>query len=202
MNRIARALFFVSKVLGVLVIGSFVFHSVATNIFANEGRIDLKNGAVACQGVSLWEGDRYRLVGRCQGLVYPYAERLDNYMLWVRPVSSSNPIRLREVEKGLFDAQTDQQFIGVIITAEEENNPRQPSTAVIVSGDIQPYDFRTAPAINAVQPDSVPDTVVVSPTPRPTKVQGITFGSNAVFNIVLIVILTIVVLWILFFMRR
>lgn len=194
---------FHSQLLHVFVCSLFVFFALfsAPAVFANEGRIDVTRGSVSCEGVSIWEGDRYRLVGRCQGLVYPYAERLDTYLLWVRPESSATPMRLREVERGIFDAQTNERFTGIMITAEEENNPRQPGSAVIVSGDIQPYDFRVTTNEGTSQPHPTPG-VTVTPTPKSATIKGFTFGTNAVVNIILVIVLVVVVLWILFFMRR
>lgn len=173
-------------------------------VLANEGRIDMASGNVSCEGVSVWESDRYHLVGRCQGLVYPYAERLDRYMLWVRPENGGNPARLEEVERGLFDAQTEVRFGSVFITAEEDNNPRQPGSTSVVSGDLSRFDFAAAPQqVVSGQPTPTPKPAIsVSPTPATTQVRGISFGQNAVINLVLIGVLVVVVLWILFFLRR
>lgn len=190
------------RLLTALILAVLFFASAsASPAHANEGRVSVRNGTVVCEGVSIWESDRYRVTGRCQGLVYPFAERLDRYMLWVVPDTGGSPVRIAEVEKGLFTGQTDQRFRSLRITAEEDNAPRAPSTTTVVEGDIARFDF----AVGTATKPSVSAPQASAPTPTPTLAAApkkITFGQNAVTNLVLIGVLAFVILWILFFMRR
>src|SRR3989344_8474407 len=87
----------------------------AGTVSAHEGRLVLKNSTVACEGVSIWR-EKYRIFGRCSGLVYPYQERINQYVLWIIPDGDDTPRRIDNVEGGFFDGQTDRSFSRVFIT--------------------------------------------------------------------------------------
>lgn len=179
-----------------LVLGFLAF---SAPVFANEGNITMQNGSVSCEAMSIWDSDRYRIVGKCQGLVYPFRDQLDRYFLWAIP-ETGNPIRIDEVEKGLFDAQTDQRFRDVVITAEEDSSPREPGGNVIVSGSLQPYVFSNSQS-NAVNPS--PGAVLTpTPTSKPLTLPTVNTGSFSKMSIVLVGILAAVLLWLVFFFRR
>ena len=178
-----------------------VFLTLASPVFANEGRIAVQNGSVSCEGMSIWESDRYQVVGKCQGLIYPFKEQLDRYFLWAIP-ESGDPIRLAEVEKGLFKGQTDQRFRDIAITAEEDRTPRQPGTYVIVSGSLQSYTFSTVQSNALNQPSGAAAVTTPTPTIKPIVLPTATTGSFSKTNIVLVGILAAVLLWLVFFFRR
>lgn len=169
-------------------------------VFANEGRIDMSGDGIACEGVSVWDGDWYRIFGRCQGLPYPYAEQYELYSLWVDPEGDGDPIRIGEVDRGMFDARTDERFTSVFVTAEQDFSPRVPSDIEVVSGDVAGFDFRVPDRPVPVQ-EPVEPGVTVTPMPDPDG--GFLGGRNAPpLNIILLGFLAAVVLGIILFIRR
>ena len=153
--------------LAVLLVG----WGLAQPVEAREGRIVLKNITVACEGISIWR-DSYRIFGRCSGLVYPYQERIDQYILWIVPDGEEAPRRVDNVEVGFFDGRTDRSFSRVFITAEEDSSPRSPSDLVIASAEVQPFDFSP---VAQLQPTPTPLAILI-PTATPTSVAAV--GAN------------------------
>lgn len=180
---------------------------LAQPVFANEGRITGKNGTVTCEGVSVWDNVSYKIFGRCQGLTYPFAERLDRYSIWVVPDNGSTPKRVGEVNKGLFDVRSDERFSHVLISAEEGSNPRVPSSTVVVDAAVQAYDFSEGviqPVITPVVEDSLDQNITPTPV-QETKSTGRNFltGPNAPpLNVILLGMLAAIVLAIILFLRR
>lgn len=201
---------------GIIVAFIMLAHMVAGAVYANEGRISMQNGpALSCEGVSVWESDRYRIFGRCQGLVYPFAERLDRYMMWAQSTRGGGPIRLGEVDRGLFDVVTDQRFTRVFISVEENTSPLQPSKTIIVAGDIQPYNFPSGinPQTAALQPTpsayttpgvtpGITPGTTATPASAPFTLPGFPGANPSIMNIVLIALFLGVILWIVVFMRK
>ncbi len=132
-----------------------------TPVFAGEGWIEMKNGDVMCAGISYYNGDRYRIVGRCQGLVYPYSATQPEYYLWVNPSAGGPSQRLDQIEEGQFDAQTDTDPGSVFITAESESTPDVPGTP-LMTDSVDPFGF-TAGSSAMVTPPVV--TVITTPSP-------------------------------------
>ncbi len=148
----------------VAVIGFFVSLQ-AGSVQAHEGRLVLRNNSLACEGLSVWKESHYRITGRCSGLVYPYAERLSNYVLWVKS-GQENPKRIGSVNLGYFDASSTNAFDQVILSAEGESYTNKPSDFVLATGNVQPFDFPTS--TNNAGPTPAP--VLRLPTPTPTPV--------------------------------
>lgn len=152
-------------------LAAFVFALVVSvsSVSANEGRIRLSGSDVVCEGVSVWRRSNYRIVGRCQGLVYPFSTQMEYYTLWAR-MENGNEVRLSDIDRGFFEGNTDSRFESVFVTAEGSSSPRRPSSNVIVSGDVSSFDFSTA------------KSVAVEPTPAPaaeTEEGTMTVQSNA-----------------------
>lgn len=159
------------KLIGVvasLVIGLV---ATATGAQAREGRLQLSNSNVSCEGVSIWRESSYRITGRCQGLVYPYETQADHYVLWAM-LDNGNYIRIDDVDRGYFEGSIANSFTNIVITAEGSSSPRRPSTTEVVAGRIAPFDFDKS--------ETTTTTPVATPTPAP-KTGGITVqnGTNA-----------------------
>lgn len=152
--------------LGISVVG-FVLALVFTGkVAANEGRLVLKNNSVTCEGISVWREERYRIIGRCSGLVYPYQEKLSRYLLWGQTGGDAPPVIVDNIEVGFFEGLVDKAFSQVFITAEQSSSPRQPSGFVIATGNVQPFDF--APSSQTESPPELPIVSRPAPTPTPT----------------------------------
>lgn len=160
------------KILGNLfasvVIITGVFTLIASAVYANEGTILLQSGSVVCTGVSFWDGNWYKVNGICHGLVYPYQDQLDSYVLWVVPETGGSAVRISSVDKGIFDGSTDQRFRSIFITAETNSTPYRPSPYVLLSGTlngfVQPAQQNTSYGTTQ-QTQTAPMPTVVMPTP-------------------------------------
>lgn len=149
-----------------------LFLVLAGGVKAHEGRIVLKNESVACEGISIWRDSNYRITGRCSGLVYPYQERVSQYVLWAIPDGETEPKRIDNIEVGMFDGQFSKTFSKVFITPEGDSSPRQPSEIVIASGDLQPFNFDSV--VTPLRPVA---PVLQTPSPTPI-VTAATIGTN------------------------
>jgi hypothetical protein len=155
------------KTLGVLV--SFVFSLIlfATVARAQEGNISLTSSKVSCEGVSVWRDGSYRVNGRCDGLVYPYATQYDRYTLWAN-LKNGNVTRVDDIERGYFDGNIFDDFSSLFVTAETSSSPHRPSAYQVASGKVTPFSFDK----------SETTTVQPSATPAPSAAPGLTVQKN------------------------
>lgn len=178
---------------------------LAGKVAATEGRFSLTNGGVVCEGTSVWQDSSYRVMGRCQGLVYPYGGVLDHYSIWVRTPGDTAALRLDDVDRGFFEGRVQNSFESVFVTAEEESNPRRPGATVVAQGNVEEFDFRADEGEGAPQvtPSPTPvGTPTATPTPTPS---GIGRVIGRIFTALVIIFLTLVGLVIvgsLIFRRR
>lgn len=149
-----------------LVLSIFVFAGSAN---AKEGHVTMSNSDVSCEAISLWKEGRYRVSGRCEGLVYPYATQYNYYVLWAKTDSRGEYTRVGEVVKGYFDGGIAESFSNLYITAETNNLPRKPSGKNVVSGSIKAFAFDK----------SEDTTVAVTPAATETSTGTMTVQDNA-----------------------
>ena len=116
---------------------------------ANEGNVVLTGTDVSCEGVSLWKGNSYRVVGRCEGLVYPYATQLEHYVLWAKEINKSEIVRVGEVERGYWDGSVKDSFTDLYLTAESNGLPRRPSETQVASGVVSEFGFSDSEIVTA-----------------------------------------------------
>lgn len=107
---------------------------------ANEGRVRMKSGEVSCEALSVWQDDSYRVMGKCQGLVYPYGGKYDRYYVWGRDVAKGGMVRLGEVNRGYFEGRMRNEFDKLVITAEMNSSPRKPSQKIVASGLVEKWE--------------------------------------------------------------
>ncbi len=165
----------------------------AKPVKANEGRIVLKNGSVECEGVSVWQESRYRIVGRCSGLVYPYQQKIANYLLWVQQTDGTATQLVDNVQVGFFEGWASKDFTQVLLTAEAESSSRTPSDIVIAQANLLPFDFNVAPA----QPTKITPLPVNQPVKAAARVTNLSRLWLTVPIILLFLVIGIVVLVIL-----
>lgn len=113
----------------------------ASTVKANEGYLSLTGDNVACEGVSLWDRSSFRVTGRCDGLVYPYATQQERYVIWGKTTERGELMRISEVERGYFDGIIQDNFTDLYVTAEAESLPRRPSSAQVASGKLEAFAF-------------------------------------------------------------
>lgn len=200
----------IMKILITLVIAFVMSISVAQ---ANEGSVMMSGDDVSCEGVSLWKGSSYRVMGRCEGLVYPYATQLEHYVLWARVVGDGEIVRVGEVDRGYWDGNVSDSYTDLYLTAESDGLPRRPSDVVVASGSVSDFGFSRAEVDNKpvstpapLVPDSADSMTVQSGTDQ-VDVSGTAAGDviGKIVKSLLIIVAVVVVLVIgtsLVFRRR
>jgi len=184
---------------------------------AREGQFVMTSDEIKCVGSSIWQGSRYKVLGKCQGLVYPYKEKLDHYSFWIKPDSVAEPLRVGDVKKGIIDGTVSKTFSNIFLTAEETSSPYSPSGVYVISGGIEPFDFSEVTGDSEVDSEGVPaflqvdDEVIEEPklpgeepekttTIAPTSEDGGFMsklsgdGKSATMPIVVIVVLLVIII--------
>lgn len=198
-------------VLATFVISVLMLLSVV-RVEATEGTAILDNSQVKCNITSIWQEDRYRIIGKCNGLVYPFETKYEHYYLWARDIGRESMVRIGDIDRGYVDGSIEDDFDQLLITAEQNTSPRRPSDRSIVSGSI--VGFTTGPVVDSQTSEeedttSPADTITVqNGTADETSTEsGSGVGSvlgrvfSALLTVVLIVI-TLVVVGSLIFRRR
>lgn len=155
-----------------LVAALIIGHFSAQSAYAREGTIQISNSDIACEGVSVWRENSYRITGRCQGLVYPYETLYDHYVLWAQQ-DNGTAVRVDDIDRGYFEGATSNPFANIYITAEGTSSPRRPSDKQILAGSVKPFSFDTSTTTTPV--------ASATPTPRPagtTQESGSTSGTT------------------------
>jgi hypothetical protein len=113
----------------------------ASSASAFEGRIVISGDSVVCQGSSVWRESRYKVIGRCDGLVYPYETQYAYYSLWAHDISRDSYVRISDIDKGFFEGSINTAFDRVIVTAETDGGPRRPSDKQVAEGAVEKFSF-------------------------------------------------------------
>lgn len=186
-----------------LFIPVFISILLPFEIYAKEGRLVLSEGNQRCEGLSIWDRNEYKIIGKCFGLVYPFDEQLDNYVLWVKH-DDGVVEKVGEIDKGLFDDSVTKRFNTFYITAENDSNPRT-SGRIIMSGNIE--DFNNSGSNFSIK-TSIPEPTgksseflqSPSPTSKPSKLEVTQVFSKSTVTGIVVIGLIIVIL--LFFIRK
>lgn len=159
---------------------------------AYEGNIELTSSTVSCRATSVWKESDYRVVGKCDGLVYPYETQYEHYYVWARDVERDSYVRVGAVERGYFEGTVEPSFDRLLITAEQNSNPRRPSDKQVVSGAVTRFSFDKSEVEISEQAEPAAPTASTTQT-------GSTVGRvlgrilTAILTIVLIVVALVVV---------
>lgn len=122
---------------------------------AKEGNLTMANEDVTCQGVSVWQGSAYKVAGKCQGLVYPFATKQSHYVLWAK-LDNGNFLRIDDIDRGYFEGNVNAEFGSMLVTAEESSSPRRPGSTTVLSGKIEDFDFSGVKTTTAVEATPAP----------------------------------------------
>ena len=97
--------------------------------------------------------------------------------------------RLAEIEEGKFGVNSDERFDRLMISAEQDWNPRKPSERVVAQGTVE------ALALGTVEVGESPKAVV-TPTPTVTKVKAVEAvkGSGSVLGAIAKAVVTVVLI--------
>lgn len=195
-----------------LLIGLSVYGLIeASPAAASEGTALLTGSADSrCFFASvLVDENRYKIVASCRNLTVPPESETLFYRLWGKRLGASAPtpgvrasafgrgayFGLGDITSGKLSSDSREPFDEVLITAEKENNPSNPSLdKIILSGSIQPIDYGTGVG-EMLGPTSPLARVTLEPTPTVTPVPGRQAQRSVVataFRIFLTVLLIIV----------
>ncbi len=148
---------------------------VAGKTLAYEGTADISGTGLSCKATSVWHETRYHVVGRCDGLVYPYQTQYGYYSIWAHDATRDTYTRVDDIDRGYFEGDVTNAFDKMIITAEQDGGPRRPSAYVVASGTVEKFAFDkskvTAPAEDT--------KVTTGTTNKTTTVQNSTASKTA-----------------------
>lgn len=147
------------KKLLIILLSLFVFVAASSSkSHAYEGELNLTGTSVACKGSSVWHESRYRVIGRCEGLVYPYETQYEYYTLWAHDVSRDAYVRIDDVDRGYFEGDMNSAFDKLLITAETDGGPRRPSDKTVATGSINKFSFDKSQVVQVESKTTVAET--------------------------------------------
>jgi len=114
---------------------------ITPRALASEGVVNLSGNNAVCKITSVWKESDYKLIGRCEGLVYPYQTQYEHYVVWAHITERDANVRVGDIERGYFEGNLSDSFDKLLITAEQTGSPRRPSDKVIMEGNIEKFEF-------------------------------------------------------------
>ena len=119
-----------------------LFLAAAAPIRAMEGTAKL--GSVggelgSCFAASVYQDGRYRVLMTCRGLRSALDPVRNRYVVWIK--NGENFKRLGEIVNGKLQGSIDNEFEGLIVTAEEDSYVNKPNGEVLLSGRMVKIDF-------------------------------------------------------------
>ncbi|MEI6691017.1 MAG: hypothetical protein WCL07_04720 [bacterium] len=162
------------KLLLAIIVCSAMISAVTTKAQAFEGQIDISGSGVSCKATSVWHESRYRVIGRCDGLVYPYQTQYEYYTIWAHDSSRNTYVRIDDIDRGYFEGDVTSTFDKVLISAEQDSGPRRPSSYTIATGTVAKFAFDKSEV--SIPKETSP---VVSNTSKTTAVQSTSSTSTS-----------------------
>jgi len=174
---------------------------VAMPVSASEGEAYLRNQDNTngrCRAYSVLMSDlQYSVLMTCRDITYPGDANQFNYVVWAEPTNGGNPERLGTLGVGKVELETRNPFNRLFVTLESSSRPRTPSTEVVMSGNLEQYDFGqpkpTQNPTSSAQPSSSPQATASSNSSlfsRLFAIQNIIAFLGVVLLLVLVFILT------------
>lgn len=183
---------------------------VGPKVSASEGTINLSGNNAVCKITSVWKESDYRLIGRCEGLVYPYQTQYEHYVVWAHVISRDANIRVGDIERGYFDGSVSDGFDKLIISAEQSGSPRRPSDKIIMEANVEKFEFDRSETAEAQEEE--PAQEQVSSNTQDEEVPGVDGEGSSLGRVVtrivtaiitiLLVIIGLVIVSSLIFRRR
>lgn len=145
--------------------------------FASEGFVELTNRVgedARCWAPSvLMQDQNYNILVSCRDIIYPGGVEVFDYVMWARPLSGGDPVRLGAIELGKKSFRTSTAYNALFVTKERSANPRTPEGPIVMQGTIQSIqllDGSTTPRPTAAPGQSIApeasDEPVVTPAPQ------------------------------------
>ena len=182
--------------------------------YASEGTAFLSGVTEArCYLASvLIDENRYKIVASCRDLTVPPESEILFYRLWAKRLGAAPAtggaktsafgrgpyLSLGDITSGKLAADARDPFDEILVTAEKEANPSNPSLdKVILSGSIQPIDYGGAG--ESLKPTSPLARVTLEPSPTPyslppTPQKSVVATAFRIFLTVLLIIVAVAVI--------
>lgn len=163
--------------------------------FASEGQTLLTNrvgeAANCWVGSVLMRNDSFEILFSCRNITYPGGTEVFSYVLWSNPLNGGDPVKLGTIGFGKGEFTTKSAFSSLFITKEESSNPKTPSSAVVMQGNVQALPGLTSATPSPGQPATptpegeLPSVETPIPTmqPRSGIAKFLTGGILAVLGI-------------------
>jgi len=103
--------------------------------------------------------NHYDIAVNCVDLIFPVQlPQISYYIIWIRPLSGKNPVKLGDLGKGVVRFETAEAFSSMFITLESNPNVRNPSSNVVMQGSVEPIEFLRRPTSPTPTPEVREDT--------------------------------------------
>ena len=143
----------IKKIILTLFLAFTVLFAVHTQANASEGTVDLIGDNVECLGMSVATySKQFSILIRCENVVYPPSDTGILYYVWVTNLDNGKPIRLGNLEYGRELFKANSPFTNMYVTIESKKNPNTPSGEIVMTGQMQSFQFNN---ITSMQPTTV-----------------------------------------------
>lgn len=140
----------IKKIILTLVLAFIVLFAVQTRANASEGSVDLIGDNVECLGMSVeTTSKQFSILLRCENVVYPPSDTGLGYYVWVTSLSNGKQVRLGSLDFGRASYKANVPFNNMYVTIESKKNPSSPSDEIVMTGQIQAFEFDN---ITSMQP--------------------------------------------------
>lgn len=156
-----------------LIVLTFMFS--VNSVLASEGRFQLKNtiGTDArCEGASVLMQDlNFHVIMSCWDIIYPGDTQVVSYVIWAQN-TDGDVDNVGTLGVGKVEFEVDEAFTRLYVTKEITNRVREPQGSIVMQGNIQDFELRSASTTNAQFTDGDGDpnsTATPSPTIEPEQ---------------------------------
>ena len=120
---------------------------------ATEGTIDLVGDNVECLTMSVETySNQFSILMRCENLVYPPSNTGILYYAWIENLDNGKILRVGDLDYGRAVYKVNAPFKKMFVTIEGKKNPNSPSDQVVMTGQVQPFQFNN---VTSQQPSTI-----------------------------------------------
>lgn len=153
---------------------AFIFKS---NVFANEGVLNLRGSGASCYAASIYIDGAYRILMTCRELKIALSPERTRYVAWVVGEDDKQK-RLGEIVNGKMSVMTDVKIKQIFITSEDDSYGNKPTGEVLLSAGVEPIDFGKGVIMATPTPTQTQITATVTTTPKTTATPKPTTSST------------------------
>lgn len=142
-------------ILGIFLAGFLAI--LAKPASANEGTFTMaSNDGAQCQGFSVEVlAGKYSILVRCVNLTYPPSSSSTYYYVW-SAMNDEKPQRLGDLNLGRAGFTAMDPYNKVLVSIEQKKNPMNPSSEIVMTGNLQSFVFNGVPLEEIAEPTAAP----------------------------------------------